>query len=289
MQQEYLMDISKYTEQVINTMKKKQSEIIFFVLKKDKETKGFLYNQRFKNMGSRFYQDQIVEVWKWDKNNDTQYEEMSQFFDRRVHDYDVHMNSFDNYKRSLVELTSNIAATYDEINILDLGCGTGAELRYIFKQVPNAHVDCIDMADKMLKKLWSDYRDFRRNITIHFTSFFDMDFGVNKYDYVISCNTLHHYVKKDKLKLYIKIRNSLKNNGIMLIDDYTATSEEQEMQLLERYHKAYNSGETEQGTIYHIDIPLTRDSEESLINEAGFSTLDIKTIEGKGIHIIARK
>ena len=240
-------------------------------------------------MGSRFYQDQIVEVWKWDKNNDTKHEEMSQFFDRRVHDYDVHMNSFDNYKRSLVELTSNIDATYDEINILDLGCGTGAELRYIFKQAPNAHVDCIDMSDKMLKKLWSDYRDFRRNITIHCTSFFDMDFGINKYDYVISCNALHHYVKKDKQKLYIKIKNSLKDNGIMLIDDYTATNEEQEKQLLEIYHKAYNNGETKKDAIYHIDIPITRDSEESLINEAGFSSLDIKTIEGKGIHIIARK
>lgn len=78
----------------------------------------------------------------------------------------------------------------------------------------------------MLKKLKE--RNLSSNINIINTSFFNYDFGNNNYDSVISTQALHRFNKGDKLTLYKKVYDALKNNGVFIIEDYYVNNDEEE-------------------------------------------------------------
>lgn len=69
-------------------------------------------------------------------------------------------------------------------NLLDLGCGTGLELEYIFKMFPDIHVVGVDCTQAMLDKLNEKFH--RKNVNIVCSDYFKVDFGIEKFDCVIS-------------------------------------------------------------------------------------------------------
>lgn len=50
-----------------------------------------------------------------------------------------------------------IRETEERLAILDLGCGTGLELRGIFDRAPNAVITGVDVSEKMLSELKRKY------------------------------------------------------------------------------------------------------------------------------------
>ena len=169
---------------------------------------------------------------------------------------------------------------------IDLGCGTGAELKYVFQRVPHAHAVCIDLSQGMLCKLKQDFEKFSDNIETICGSYMDMDFGTDRYDYVIACNTLHHILKEDKILLYQNIKKSLKKGGYMLIEDYVV-SEEEEKEYLANYLKLIKNGLLNSNVIYHIDLTLSENSERELLQLADFKEVILERIGENGIYIIA--
>jgi 2-polyprenyl-3-methyl-5-hydroxy-6-metoxy-1,4-benzoquinol methylase len=91
--------------------------------------------------------------------------------------------------------------------LLDLGCGTGLELDEIFKIKPKIKVTGIDLTKAMLDKLKQKHPD--KDLTLINESYFDYDFGIEKYDVVISFQTMHHFSHNDKIKLYSRVCHSL--------------------------------------------------------------------------------
>ena len=108
----------------------------------------------------------------------------------------------------------------------DLGCGTGLELGYYFELNPTARITGIDMAEALLSALKKKYVD--KKLTILQGSYFDITFGKNCYDAVVSVESLHHFTQKEKIPLYTKIFQSLLVNGYFLLTDYFALSDDQE-------------------------------------------------------------
>lgn len=111
-------------------------------------------------------------------------------------------------------------------NILDLGCGTGLELENYFKFNPTATVTGIDLATKMLETLKSKFKD--KDITLINDSYFDVELGENKYDAVVSVESLHHFTKDKKSNLYKNIFKSLKFGGYFLLTDYFSKNDIEE-------------------------------------------------------------
>lgn len=200
--------------------------------------------------------------------------EMKEFFNAKIDGYDeLHLKQIEG-KEKIVEFIPK-----DTKNIIDLGAGTGLQLIKVYKEFPEIKTTAIDVSDEMLKKLAE--RNISDNITIINESFFDYEFGLN-IDAVISTQALHHFDSNDKLTLFKKVYNCLKNGGVFINEDYFALDEETEKQGFEDY-KNLARGEGK-----HYDTPLTLEHEIEILKEAGFSQVD-KCVTDNYKIVIAKK
>ena len=165
------------------------------------------------------------------------------------------------------ELTDNLPENVE--NILDLGAGTGLELIELFKKFPNVKVTAIDISERMLEKLKE--REFSSKVKTICGNFFEVDFGHN-YDAVISTSALHHFLKDDKLIIYKKIYNSLKNDGVFLNCDKIVNSNQEELDAIEFYNNNIDNKP-------HIDTPLSIEHEVEILKLAGFKNITILQVE----------
>ena len=186
--------------------------------------------------------------------------EMKDFFNKVVDiDYDEKHLNYIKAKEKVIDFLPK-----DIKNIIDLGTGTGLQLIRLYKEYPNVHTTAIDISEGMLKKL--EEKHISDNITIVNQSFFDYDFETN-IDAVISTQALHHFETKDKLVLYKKVYDCLKENGVFIIEDYFAENEELEKQGFEEYYNLVK------GEGKHYDTPLTIEHEIEILKEGGFSEI----------------
>lgn len=215
------------------------------------------------------------------KELEYKYEEMSNFFNERALCYEEHMKETVNSFNLYYELASKpIEATNEAIEILDLGCGTGLEIRGIFNKAPNAKITCIDMSEEMLKVLADNYISYKEQITIIKGSYLTVSFGEKKYDYIVSVMTMHHFLEDEKVRLYEKIQKALKSGGKYIEGDYVV-EQAKAKELLEEYYKAYEKFGLEATKLYHIDIPFSMETQKELFKKAGFKKFELIFQEGE--------
>lgn len=190
-------------------------------------------------------------------------ETVRNFFNEKIDSYDdVHAQ----YMDTKAVLGDNLDK--NSKNILDLGGGTGLELIHLFELYPDAHVTVIDITENMVEKLKT--RDFADKVTTICGDFFEVDFGDN-YDAVISTSALHHFKKDEKVILYKKIYDCLKDGGQFLNSDFIAEDEEFEKEQLYEIDNEFDKYK-------HIDIPLTLEHELEVLKEVGFKNIEVKPV-----------
>jgi len=180
----------------------------------------------------------------------------------------------DGYK-GYEKLGSFFPKTDAPLNILDIGCGTGIELDYIWAQAPNAHFTCVDLSRGMLDLLLADHPDSHERITVIEASYVDWEYPADAYDIVVSSATMHHFWPDEKIAVYKKILHSLKPGGWYIENDFIVDSI-----AAEQYKRRYDTITANvQGGIkpgeYHIDIPCSLDVQLALLRDAGFTSVII--------------
>ncbi len=193
------------------------------------------------------------------------------FFNEKIDTYDdVHSTYMETKKTLGDNLDKNVK------KILDLGAGTGLELIHVFELFPKTEVTVIDITENMLEELKK--RSFSNHVTTICGDFFEVEFG-SDFDAVISTSALHHFKKKEKLKLYKKIYDCLKENGQFINCDKIALSKEiEDTQLYELEHNIKNYN--------HIDTPLTLDHETELLKMVGFQDITSNTVDKDDYRLI---
>lgn len=200
-------------------------------------------------------------------------EEMDSFFTTRIDGYEEHMSRWNRHYKKLARLIP--AQTK---NLLDLGCGTGLELDYIYKLFPNISITGIDLSRAMLEKLKEKYH--REDLKLICSNYLKYEFLHDKYEAVVSFETLHHLKKEDKTLLFKKVHDSLKANGIYIECDYIAQNDEIENLLFtELKNRRITDGLSEETTV-HFDTPLTLNHEVEALREAGFKNIKTKYLIG---------
>lgn len=205
---------------------------------------------------------QGLKQWLQD-TSDLPLEEMSDFFAKRLDDYEEHMSIWEKSYQIFAEMLPAECR-----KILDLGCGTGMELDRIWQRNPDVEVTGVDLCQNMLDKLLKKHSDKR--LTTVCEDYFQYDPGQDKWDAVISFESLHHFLPERKKELYRKVYNSLKRGGIFLSGDYIACCDEEEEILRQVYLKKRKQFAIPDQCFVHFDIPLTLEHEKELLLSAGF-------------------
>lgn len=145
-------------------------------------------------------------------------EKMDDFFTKRIEGYENQMlENVEGCKEGYIEISELVPQSCK--TLLDLGCGTGLELKEILKKIPDLSVTGIDLTKAMLDKLKQNYPT--KNLNLICDSYFDVDFGINKFDCAISFQTMHHFKHGEKIRLYKKIHSALQQGGMYIECDYS--------------------------------------------------------------------
>lgn len=124
-----------------------------------------------------------------------------------------------------------------DINVIDLGCGTGTISNQIKEKFPRATITCLDLAENMIEISKHKLIDFS-GIRYQVGDFRNYKFD-DTYDVVVSSLALHHLVTDDdKIEFYRKIYKSLRPNGVFYNADVILGSNEK---LQETYMEKWKS------------------------------------------------
>jgi len=198
-------------------------------------------------------------------------EKMDEFFTARTEGYDEHMlDHVGGCREGYLKMAEVIPAGTK--TILDLGCGTGLELDRIFERFPDAEVTGIDLTKSMLDKLLEKHPD--KNLNLICGDYFEEPFGTECFDCVVSFETMHHFKPEKKTELYRKIYDALKPGGCYIECDYMVGTKLEE----DYYFSEYERIRTEQGipeeTYCHYDTPCSLDTQNRILSDAGFDSLE---------------
>jgi len=210
-----------------------------------------------------------LEIKKWlEETKDEPLEAMASFFEARIDSYEEHMARWKGYYQWMAELLPESTET-----LLDIGCGSGLELDYSFARFPNLKTVGVDLSKEMLRKLHSKHCD--KNLTLVCEDYFTFDMGKERYDTVISFQTLHHYTADRKEVLFRKIFGCLKPGGVYLECDYIATSQAiEDLAFSECKRRRLRDG-IKDDVFVHFDTPLTLEHELNAIRAAGFNVVEL--------------
>jgi len=202
-------------------------------------------------------------------------EKMGEFFKARVNGYDEHMRlNVDAFNEIYTRVAEPIEQSQVPVNLLDLGCGTGLELAAIFQKNPNACVTGVDLSREMLDRLAEKYADKNKQIDFKLGSYLEIPFPEKKYDYALSVMTLHHLTKEEKVSIYQKILNTLKDEGTYIEADYVVIPSE-EADRYRRYQEIKQTYGIKDMHNYHVDIPFSKNTQTHLFFEAGFNSVEV--------------
>lgn len=192
---------------------------------------------------------------------------MSDFFASRVAGYDQHMlNEVSGCKEGYQKMAEILPETV--VDLLDLGCGTGLELDAIFKIHPHLKVTGVDLTQAMLEVLKEKHPD--KDLTLINASYFDCDFGKERFDAVISFQTMHHSPPDQKIQLYSRVYAALRPGGSYLECDYMVLDQKDEDFYFKENQRLRKEENIADGEFYHYDTPCTIDHQLKMLRAAQF-------------------
>lgn len=200
-------------------------------------------------------------------------EKMDDFFAARVDGYDDHMRTNIDGSSQFYAYTASLLPKEPDSKVLDLGCGTGLELEAYFAVNPCAAITGIDLSEAMLNALKAKFPE--KNLTLIHASYFEAPLGEKTFDAAVSVESLHHFPAEMKASLYKKLHMALKDNGVFVLTDYFAESDELEKEYFQNLAELKREQGLSDDTFYHYDTPLLVDNEMNILRQAGFSDVRI--------------
>ncbi|MDF2611035.1 MAG: SAM-dependent methyltransferase [Lachnospiraceae bacterium] len=202
-------------------------------------------------------------------------EGMEEFYNIRALGYDEHMrNVVKNFDKFYHLFSNPIKSTNEQVKILDLGCGTGAELKEVLIKCPNAQITCVDIAEEMLKMLHDKYNNKQEQFKFVHSSYETIELKSRMYDYALCAMCLHHYPYERKVRLLNKVLKSLKYGGVYIEADFIVTPQEEREELV-KYHKLLERHKEIEYGDYDVDAPACIATEIKIFADAGFSRVDV--------------
>ena len=204
-------------------------------------------------------------------------------FSKTVNDYDIVADKVVMKNNELHDaLVNAIAFAADkELNVLDLGCGTGHGLQLILEKFSNAQVTGVDFSPRMIAKSQKKLEKYGERVKLIEKDFNEMEFN-EKYDVIVSALAIHNSSHQQKEALFKKIFQALNKDGIFINGDFV---EGETSELNEQYRAVYKNflennltGEQLKVWLRHAfeeDRPLALSQQFKLLKNLGFRELKL--------------
>lgn len=139
-------------------------------------------------------------------------------FDQRSREYDNIPNSWVNNRDILDPILDHINQLDKEnLNILDLGAGTGAVSKYLAENLSKSYcITALDISEKMLKKIDNP------KINVCVADATKIPFPDNYFDVIVSRQCLHYIKNLDMV--ICEIKRVLKTNGVFILAQIVPSS-----------------------------------------------------------------
>ena len=185
---------------------------------------------------------------------------------------------------------ARIPRTDAPLEILDVGCGTGLELEYVFERAPNARVTAMDQAPRMLAEIERKYASRMGQIELLEASCVDWPSGVEGFDYVLSILCVHHFPPDTKREIYRSFRSALAPNGAYVEGDQSAglVANQEEASTLKLFHDWIGKLPGGATGEWNYDISLSCETNQRLLLDAGFRSFETPEFVGDLVVLVAR-
>ncbi len=168
-----------------------------------------------------------------------------------------------------------------EIDVLDLGAGTGLFSQLVLGKYPRGRFVLVDVAGKMLDAARERFREHPGQFSYRVEDYRDLR-EEERFDLVISALSIHHLADREKRTLFARIYAALRRGGIFLNLDQIrgATPALQELYCDTWLAKVRRAGASEEEVQSGIARRLAYDREATLLDqlvwlgEAGFADAD---------------
>jgi tRNA (cmo5U34)-methyltransferase len=203
-------------------------------------------------------------------------------FDLAAGDYDRARRrlvpGFDDFYRTAIDLIP--FGREDEIDVLDLGAGTGMLSAFVAYNFPRARITMIDISDEMLAQARKRFE--LGGDRFHFVVSDYADAALDgSYDAVVSALSIHHLGDTQKAALLGRINGVLKAGGAFInADQFRGASDELEKSHHQRWLarvRELGVGEKDLAQALErmkLDRTATLDDQLRWMREAGFHDID---------------
>ncbi len=203
-------------------------------------------------------------------------------FDLAAGDYDRARRrlvpGFDDFYRTAID--SIPFEREDEVEVLDLGAGTGLLSAFVAYNFPRARITMLDVSDEMLAQARKRFELGGDRFRFVVSDYADVPLD-GSYDAVVSALSIHHLADARKAVLFGRIHGVLKESGVFVnADQFRAMTTE-----LERLHhgrwlarvRELGVGENDLAPALErmkLDRTATLDDQLRWMREAGFRDID---------------
>lgn len=200
--------------------------------------------------------------------------------------FEFESDTYDNEIKSILPkydkmcnlIIKNLKFKKKNIDVLDLGIGTGYITHKILDKYSKANVIAIDLSKKMMQNAENRLFAFKGQI-----KYIESDMiyykPKQKFDLIIATLSIHHLTAKQKQKLYIKLSSALKPKGLFIIGDLTKGNTLKETKIIEtnfKKHLIKEFGKIKGNKYWKIlekeDMPESPNNQLLFLSKAGFKS-----------------
>lgn len=203
---------------------------------------------------------------------------VKEHFEMKYYDYDDLIKKLiPKYKEMHQKTVDLIDFPRDkELNILDLGVGTGQTALKLLNKYPKAKIDGFDISPRMIEQGKIRLKEYLNRITFIEKNIAQLNLS-KKYNACIAVLSIHHLNEKQKSELFKQIYNHLSEQGILAIGDIIKFNSKQETKEKEKEWKQFlidNLGK-EEGNYWfenyqEEDLPSSVSDQLKWLKEAEF-------------------
>ncbi|MBZ9571099.1 class I SAM-dependent methyltransferase [Methanobrevibacter sp. TMH8] len=166
-------------------------------------------------------------------------------------------------------------------NVLEIGTGTGLFTEMFLKKYPNAEMDLVDISENMLDVAKERFQT-NTNLNFYLEDITKFEVEEDKqYDAIISSLAIHHLSNPEKEKLYHKIGEWIKPEGIFVNAEMIAGETKYLDKMYQENEKEMtkkagldNESEKKAFERMHLDMKVPASTQLKWLEDAGFSHVD---------------